>query len=401
MSSKKTASIGRRRFLTTASAVVLLGCAVVGYGLMTRAQSKQEVATWTDQQSVPTVSIADKIAVKPTQPLSLPGNIQPLNKAAIFARVNGYVRSWDHDIGTKVKAGEVLAAIDAPDLDQQLSQAKANLASVKASLQIATLTANRNNVLVEKQVVAQQMADQTNADAKAKAAVVEANEANVRQLEATQSFKSLTAPFDGVITARNVELGMLINSGGSGQPLFEVSDLHRVRIYVQVPQAFSASLKPGVSATFDLPQYPGQQFHAQLKHISQSFTSSSHTMQVELQADNADGKLFGGSYATVHFEIPVLPSLVQVPATALMVTNKGTNVATVDAGGKVSIKKVKLGRDFGDSVEILSGLTPSDQVIDSPPETIVDGQQVQIAQKPNQPTEAHSADASQSGKRVN
>jgi RND family efflux transporter MFP subunit len=170
---------------------------------------------------------------------------------------------------------------------------------------------------------------------------------------------------------------------------------------VQVPQAFSASLKPGVSATFDLPQYPGQQFHAQLKHISQSFTSSSHTMQVELQADNANGELFGGSYATVHFEIPVPPSLVQVPATALMVTNKGTNVATVDAGGKVSIKKVKLGRDFGDSVEILSGLTPSDQVIDSPPETIVDGEQVQIAQKQNQATDSHSADASQSGRRVN
>jgi RND family efflux transporter MFP subunit len=401
MSAKTPGSSGRRKFLISASAAVLIGCAIVGYGLMTRAQSKQEVATWTDQQSVPTVALAGQLPVKPTQPLSLPGNIQPLNKAAIFARVNGYVRSWDHDIGTAVRTGQVLASIDAPDLDQQLSQAKANLASVKASLQIANLTANRNNVLVEQQVVAQQMADQTSADAKAKAAVVEANEANVRQLEATQSFKTLTAPFAGVVTARNVELGMLISSGGAGQPLFEVSDLHRVRIYVQVPQAFSADLKPGVNATFELPQYPGQQFQATLTHISQSFTANSHTMQVELQADNTDGKFYGGSYCTVHFQISTSSNLVQIPSTALVIGNTDTKVATVDVNSKIVIKNVNLGRDFGDSVEILAGLSASDRVINNPPETISEGEQVRVDQPQSQTPTSQSANASTTGKSPN
>ncbi|MES2032174.1 MAG: efflux RND transporter periplasmic adaptor subunit [Pseudomonadota bacterium] len=401
MSAETPGSSGRRKFLISASAAVLIGCAIVGYGLMARAQSKQEVAIWTDQQSVPTVALAGQISIKPTQPLTLPGSIQPLNKAAIFARVNGYVRSWDHDIGTPVRAGQVLASIDAPDLDQQLSQAKANLASVKASLQIANLTANRNNVLVEKQVVAQQMADQTNADAKAKAAVVAANEANVRQLEVTQSFKTLTAPFDGVVTARNVELGMLISSGGSGQPLFEVSDLHRVRIYVQVPQAFSADLKPGVTATFELPQYPGQMFKATLTHISQSFGANSHTMQVELQADNTDGKFYGGSYCTVHFQIPTSANLVQIPSTALVISNAGTKVATVDVNNKVAIKNVNLGRDFGDSVEILAGLSISDRVINNPPETISEGEQVRVDQPQSQTPTSQSVNASATGKSPN
>src|SRR5258708_6904234 len=259
-----------RGLLTAATAAVLLASIVVGYGFMNRAQSKQEVVQWTSAQAIPTVALAQPIPGSPHQTLTLPGNIQPFNRAAIFARVNGYVKSWDHDIGSPVKAGQVLATIDAPDLDQQLSQAKATLASVKANEQIATLTANRNNLLVQKQIVAQQLARQTAADATAQHAVVDDHEANVRQLEAMQSFKTLTAPFDGVVTARNVELGQLINSGGSGQPLFEVSDLHRVRIYVQVPQSFSAGLKPGLKATFEMPQYPGVQSDATLSHISRA-----------------------------------------------------------------------------------------------------------------------------------
>jgi RND family efflux transporter MFP subunit len=225
----------KRSLVTAATAAVLLAAVVVAYGFLQRAESKQEVIQWTNAQATPTVTLAQLIPGSPHQMLTLPGNIQPFNKAAIYARVNGYVKSWDHDIGSSVKVGQVLATIDAPDLDQQLSQAKATLASVEANEQIATLTANRNNILLQKQIVAQQLADQTAADAKAKQAVVDANAANVRQLEAMQSFKTLAAPFDGVVTARNVELGMLINSGGSGLPLFEVSDLHRVRIYVQVP----------------------------------------------------------------------------------------------------------------------------------------------------------------------
>src|SRR5258706_7071209 len=379
MSSEDIKPPSKRSLITAAAGAALLAGVVVGYGFMTRAQSKQEVVQWTNTQTIPTVALAKLIPGGAHQTLTLPGNIQPFNRAAIFARVNGYVKSWDHDIGSSVKAGQVLATIDAPDLDQQLSQANATLASVKANEHIATLTANRNNILVQKQIVAQQLADQTAADAAAKKAVVDANKANVRQLEAMQSFKTLTAPFDGVVTARNVELGALISSGGTGQPLFEVSDLHRVRIYVQVPQSFSAGLVPGVKATFEMPQYPGVQFDATLSHVSKSMNATSRTMQVELQADNAAGKFFAGSYCNVHFEIPNDANLVKIPSTALVTGNQGTQVATLDSNNKVVLKSVQLGRDLGDSVEIIAGLSPSDRIINNPPETLTTGDSVRVA----------------------
>ena len=379
MNSEDIKPPSRRSLITTAAGAMLLAGAVVGYGLVDRAQSKQEVVQWTNTQALPTVALAKPLPGSAQQTLTLPGNIQPFNKAAIFARVNGYVKGWDHDIGSSVKAGQVLATIDAPDLDQQLSQAKATLASVRANLQIASLNADRNNILVKKQVVAQQLADQTTADATAKEAVVDANEANVRQLEAMQSFKTLAAPFDGVVTARNVELGQLINSGGSGQPLFEVSDLHRVRIYVQVPQSFSAGLKPGLKATFEMPQYPGVQFDATLSHISRAMNPTSHSMQVELQADNTEGKFFAGSYCNVHFEIPTEANLVRIPSTALITGNQGTQVATLDGNNKVVLKNVQLGRDLGDSVEVIAGLSASDRIINNPPETLTAGDTVRVA----------------------
>jgi RND family efflux transporter MFP subunit len=379
MPSEDIKAPSRRSLLTAATAAVLLAGAVVGYGFMERAQSKQEVVQWTSSQAIPTVALAQQIPGGTHQTLTLPGNIQPFNRAAIFARVNGYVKGWDHDIGSPVKAGQVLATIDAPDLDQQLGQAKATLASVRANHQIASLTANRNNILLQKQIVAQQLADQTDADAKAKEAVVDANVANVRQLEAMQSFKALAAPFDGVVTARNVEIGMLINSGGSGQPLFEVSDLHRVRIFVQVPQSFTAGLVPGMKATFEMPQYPGVQFDATLSHTSKAMNANSHSMQVELQADNAAGKLFGGSYCNVHFEVPIDANLVKIPSTALITGNQGTQVATLDGNDKVVLKSVRLGRDLGDSVEVVAGLSPSDRIINSPPETLASGDAVRLA----------------------
>jgi RND family efflux transporter MFP subunit len=384
MTSEDIKAPGRKSLLTAAAAAVLMAGIVLSYGFIGRAQSKQEVVDWTNTHAIPTVALAVLIPGNSHQTLTLPGNIQPFNRAAIFARVNGYVKSWDHDIGSPVKAGQVLASIDAPDLDQQLGQAKATLASVRANHQIASLTANRNNILLQKQIVAQQLADQTDADAKAKEAVVDANEANVRQLEAMQSFKTLAAPFDGVVTSRNVEVGMLINSGGSGQPLFEVSDLHRVRIYVQVPQSFTAGLTVGTKATFEMPQYPGVQFDASLSHISRAINPTSHSMQVELQADNAAGKFFGGSYCNVHFEIPTDASLVKVPSTALITGNQGTQIATLDSNDKVVLKSVQLGRDLGDSVEVVAGLSPADRIINSPPETLAAGDAVRVAQATSQ-----------------
>jgi len=393
MSSEDIKAPSRRSLLTAAAAAILLASVVVGYGFVDRAQSKQEVVQWTNTQAIPTVALAQLTPASLHQTLTLPGNIQPFNRAAIFARVNGYVKSWDHDIGSPVKSGQALATIDAPDLDQQLGQAKATLASVRANLQIASLTANRNNILLQKQIVAQQLADQTTADATAKEAVVDANEANVRQLEAMQSFKTLAAPFDGVVTARNVEIGQLINSGGgSGQALFEVSDLHRVRIFVQVPQSFSAGLAPGMKATFEMPQYPGVQFDATLSHISKAINATSHSMQVELQADNAAGKFFGGSYCNVHFEVPTPANLVTIPSTALVTGNQDTQVATLDGNNKVVLKSVQLGRDLGDSVEVIAGLTPSDRIINNPPETLAAGDTVRVAAAT--PQAAASASAS-------
>jgi RND family efflux transporter MFP subunit len=379
MSSEDIKPPSKRSLITAAAGAALLAGVVVGYGFVDRAQSKQEVVQWTNTQTIPTVALAQIIPGSSYQTLTLPGNIQPFNKAAIFARVNGYVKSWDHDIGSPVKAGQALATIDAPDLDQQLSQAKATLASVRANLQIASLTADRNNILLKKQIVAQQLADQTTADAVAKEAVVDANEANVRQLEAMQSFKTLAAPFDGVVTARNVEIGQLISPGGSGPPLFEVSDLHRVRIFVQVPQSFSAGLVPGMKATFEMPQYPGVQFDATVSHISKAINASSHSMQVELQADNTAGKFFGGSYCNVHFEMPANPNLVTIPSTALVTSNQSTQVATLDGNNKVVLKNVQLGRDLGDSVEVIAGLSPSDRIINNPPETLIAGDTVRVA----------------------
>lgn len=384
MPSEDIKAPGRKSLLTAAAAAVLIAGIVLSYGFIGRAQSKQEVVDWTNTHAIPTVGLAGLIPGSSHQTLKLPGNIQPFNRAAIFARVNGYVKSWDHDIGSPVKAGQVLATIDAPDLDQQLGQAKATLASVKANHQIASLTAKRNNILLQKQIVAQQLVDQTDADAKAKEAVVDANEANVRQLEAMQSFKTLAAPFDGVVTARNVELGMLINSGGSGQPLFEVSDLHRVRIYVQVPQSFTAGLTVGMKATFEMPQYPGARFEATLSHVSKSINQNSHSMQVELQADNAAGKFFGGSYCNVHFEIPTDADLVKVPSTALITGNQGTQIATLDSNDKVVLRSVQLGRDLGDSVEVVAGLSPADRIINNPPETLAAGDAVRVAQATSQ-----------------
>src|SRR5882762_2114533 len=397
MSSEDIKAPSRRTLLTAAAAAILLASVVVGYGFVDRARSKQEVVQWTNTQAIPTVALAQLTPASLHQTLTLPGNIQPFNRAAIFARVNGYVKSWDHDIGSPVKSGQALATIDAPDLDQQLGQAKATLASVRANLQIASLTANRNNILLQKQIVAQQLADQTTADATAKEAVVDANEANVRQLEAMQSFKTLAAPFDGVVTARNVEIGQLISPGGSGPPLFEVSDLHRVRIFVQVPQSFSAGLAPGMKATFEMPQYPGVQFDATLSHTSKSINATSHSMQVELQADNAAGKFFGGSYCNVHFEIPTDANLVKIPSTALITGNQGTQVATLDGNNKVVLKSVKLGRDLGDSAEVIAGLTPSDRIINSPPETLAAGDTVRLAAA--MPPPAASASPSKTSQR--
>jgi RND family efflux transporter MFP subunit len=380
MSSPPVKTPAPRQFVLAGAIGLVAAAAIVATGLISRSHNQQAVAQWTQAQAVPTVALATLQRGDAGENLILPGNIQPYYKAAIYARVNGYLKSWNQDIGAHVKAGDVLATIEAPDLDQQLAQARATLASAKANHDIAVLTANRNDILAKKQIVAQQAADQTTADAAAKQAIVDANAANVEQLEAMQSFKQIAAPFDGVVTARNTDVGALINAGSAaGQELFEVSDLHRVRIYVQVPQALSAALRPGLPATFALPQYPGRTFAATLITTSNAVNAASRSLTVELQADNPDGTLVGGAYCQVTFKIPGDPNMVRVPATALMPVNQGAQVAVLGDGNKAILKAVQLGRDFGDSVEVIAGLGAQDRVIDSPPETLQNGDVVQLA----------------------
>jgi RND family efflux transporter MFP subunit len=386
MSSQPPKTLSPRQLLLVGIIALLAAGAIAANGLISRTRGKQDLVQWATAQAVPTVALAKLVRGDAEQKLILPGSLQPYSKATIYARVNGYLKSWNKDIGAPVKAGEVLASIEAPELDQQLAQAKATLASAKANYDIAAITAGRNNTLVQRQAVSQEIADQTAADAAAKKAVMDANEANVRQLEAMQSFKQIVAPFDGIVTARNTDIGALINSGSAGQPLFEVADLHRVRIYVQVPQAFTADLRPGLKATFEMPQYPGQKFDATLVATSSAMNETSRSMLVELQADNPDGKLFGGTYCRVDFQIPSDPNMVRLPATALMPVNRGVQVAVLDDSNKVVLKAIQLGRDFGDTVEVTAGLAPEDRVIDSPPETLQAGDTVQLAAPTPAPT---------------
>jgi RND family efflux transporter MFP subunit len=383
MSSQEIKTPSRRKLLLVGVIAVVIAGLIAAGGIISRANTNRELVQWTNQQAVPTVALAQLKQGDQYQSLRLPGTIQAYRKAAIYARVSGYLKSWQLDIGAHVQPGQVLAVIDTPDLDQQLAQAKATLASAQANAQLAAVTAQRWDFLVKKQVVSQQTADNATSDATAKKAVADAAQANVRQLEAMESFKTVVAPFDGVVTARNTDIGALITAGnGAGQELFEISDMDTVRIYVQVPQAFTAQLNPGLKATFEVPQYPGQQFDARLVTTSNAVDMSSRSMLVELQADNSAGKFSPGTYCQVQFQLPGDPNLMQVPATALISGDHGTQVAVLGDGDKVVMKPIQIGRDFGASVEVIAGLTAADRVIDSPPETLQVGDQVQLAATP-------------------
>jgi RND family efflux transporter MFP subunit len=367
-----------RRLKLLGGAAIVLALVVGAGGLIARAHNVHSTAQWAGAQAVPTVALA-KLDPEGASQLSLPGAVQAFQTAQIYARVSGYLKTWQQDIGAQVKAGQVLASIDAPELDQQLEQAKADLATARANQQLAALTAKRWSALLSSEAVSQQAVDEKVGDEAAKTAVVAASQANVRRLEALEAYKRVAAPFDGIVTARKTDVGALINAGSTGQELFEVADLHRLRLYVQAPQALSAKLTPGQAATFSVPQFPGRTFPATVVAASHMMDANSRTMQVELQADNPGGLLAAGSYCQVSFQVAGTGGALRVPATALIVTPGGDQVAVLGAGSRAVLKPVKLGRDFGDSVEIAAGLQPADRVIDSPPETLRNGDPVQLA----------------------
>jgi RND family efflux transporter MFP subunit len=360
--------------------VAVLAVAIVALGFGIRLHAQENVAQWSKSQELPTVSLVHFTGGATGDSISLPGDIQAFNKAAIYARVNGYLKSWQTDIGTPVKAGQLLSVIDAPDLDQQYAQAKANLMMDQVNERLAVLTAQRWQALLAQNAVAQQDADTKNAAADAAKAVTAAARANLEQLAAMEGFKSVTAPFDGIVTARTTNIGALINAGSSGQELFEVSDLHAVRIYVQVPQTMSAQISTGMQATFNIPQYPGRTFAATVSSISHAMDAASKSMLVELQAENPDGKIFSGIYCQVHFQLAPLPNRMLLPVTAIMQSNQGTQVAILSNGSRVVLKPIQIGRDLGNSVEVTAGLSPRDKVIDAPPETLQQGNMVRVAE---------------------
>ena len=359
------------------AAALLVAAAVAANGIWQRDSSDRKLAEWTDAQAIPTVAVVRPEPETKVQPLVLPGDIDAWYEAPIYARVPGYLKMWYTDIGANVKAGQVLGEIDTPDLDQQLDQARHDLASAIANWKLAEVTARRWTGLLKSGSVSQQSVDEKKADSVALQAKVEAARANVDRLDALESFKKLTAPFDGVVTARKTDIGALINVGsGVGPELFAVADLHQMRVYVRVPQSFSSQIAVGMKATLTMPQYPDKAFPATVLTTSNAINPQSRTVLVELVAANPDRKLWPGTFASVHFELPSNDKILEIPASALLFQSEGLQVAVLGPDNKVEIRSVRVGRNFGTKVEILSGLTASDRVIDSPPDSIIAGQVV-------------------------
>jgi RND family efflux transporter MFP subunit len=334
----------------------------------------------TDAAAVPTVAVVTPTRGTGPRDLVLPGDVQAYFDAPLYARVNGYLKIWYHDIGARVTKGEVLATIETPELDEQLEEAKGELAAAQANFSLAQVTAKRWRALVSSNSVSQQSVDEKQSNAIAQESAVSVQKARVQRLLAMESFKTLTAPFDGVVTARNTDIGALINQGSSAAPpLFKVADLHAVRVYVRVPQSYASQLTPGMAATLTEPQYPGVSFPAKLLTTSNSVAVESRTVLVELLAPNPDGKLWPGTYAEVDFHIGNDPNILEVPASALIFRQHGTQLAVLGPNDTVELKDVQVGRNSGTKIEILSGISPNDKVINTPPDTIENGETVQVA----------------------
>ena len=373
--------VPRRRLVMIGVVGIAIAVIVVAAGVTLRAVDARNLKTWTNAQVVPTVNVIHPVSAANGPTLDLPSHLEAYSRAPIFARVSGYLKSWNVDIGAPVKAGQLLAVIESPELDQQLLQARADLASAQANAALAGTTAKRWQALLGTDSVAQQEVDERTGDYTAKKAAVAAAQANVDRLLATKGFERILAPFDGVVTARDTDVGALINagSGGIGQELFTVSDVKQLRVYVQVPQSYAPDVRSGTTATLSVPEYPGQHFAARVIASADSVSASSGTTLVQLLVDNADGKLLPGGFASLQFKLPVQQNAVRVPASALVFDARGLMVATLGANGQVVFKKVTINRDYGDSVEIGSGLVASDRVIDTPPDGLVDGDRVQVA----------------------
>jgi len=366
-----------------------LAVVVVIGGLVDRYMVDRAVAHWTAEQTIPNVSIVKPIRATGASALLLPGTLQAFYSAPIYARVPGYLHAWYKDIGAKVQKGEVLGVIDTPDLDQQIEQAKGDLANAAAALNISQITAKRWTSLLALDAVSKQEAEEKTSDLQAKTALVAAAKANLDRLNALKGFAKITAPFAGVVTSRSVDVGALVNAGAStSSPLFTVADIHQIRIYVSVPENYSAEIRPGLTASLVMSEYPGRMFNARLDTTANAISEQSNALLVEFLADNADGLLKPGGIAQVSLHVGAPSDVLTVPASALIFNQNGLRVATVSADNHILMKRVKVARDLGTTVELDAGLARTDRIVDNPPDSLADGQFVH----PQQSTRAAASD---------
>jgi membrane fusion protein (multidrug efflux system) len=353
---------------------------VVVTGIRAREDASAKLREWTDEQAIPTVAVVLPDARALNATIDLPGRLEAYYRAPIFARVSGYLKSWSADIGAKVKAGQVIAEIEAPDLDQQLLQGRADLASQQASAKLSEATLTRRKSLIASNFVSMQEIDERTADLSNKKAAVNSGQANVERLEALAGYKKITAPFDGVVTARETDVGALINAGGgSGPPMFVISDISKLRVYVNIPQSYVPAIKIGAKAVISMPEYPTRTFAATVEASSQSVDVASGTTRMQLALDNAGGELMPGGYATVRMSLQRDALPLHIPASALIFNQSGLRVATVGSDDRVLFKSVTIARDLGKDIELASGISPDDRIIIAPPDGIADGDQVRVA----------------------
>lgn len=353
---------------------------VVIAGLTLRSSETVRASEWSQARAVPSVSLVPVRSSDGSQSLTFPGTMAAWNAARLFARVNGYVRSWSKDIGAEVSAGTPLGLIDTPELDQQIEQAQAALTRARASASLARSTARRWNDLLGDHSVSQQEADEKNGDLAVKLAAVKGAEADLRRLLAMKGYATIRAPFTGVVTARNADIGDLVGPGASGQqPLFSLADASRIRLYVSVPQAYGAAMTPGLTAKVGVPDYPQRQFDARVVGTSNAINPQTGSFEVQLVANNPGALLKPGGYAQVNFAIPRQRGALTVPSSALIFRAAGMQVATVGPDSRIHLHKVTIGRDSGGTVEIVAGLSAGTSLVDNPTDSIAEGERVQVS----------------------